>query len=74
MRRLLIAVLLVTLLVVVGWLSFQYDGRSASVSFDTREMKQDTRELINKGEEAVNSATERGREMIDDAQEPARTP
>jgi F0F1-type ATP synthase membrane subunit b/b' len=66
MRKLLVAVILIVLLVAVGWLSFHYDGRQASVNFDTTEMKQDTKEALEKGERAVEQATERGREMIND--------
>lgn len=70
MRRLLIAVLLITLLVVVGWLSFQYDGRKASVNFDTQEMKRDTSELISKGEQAVDAAARKSKELVNEASEP----
>lgn len=67
MKKLLIAVLLIVLLFAVGWLSFKYDGRQASVNFNTEEARQDTRELVDKSREVVDQATERGRELVDDA-------
>jgi hypothetical protein len=67
MRKLVIAVLLVALLVAVGWLSFHYDGRQASVNFNADVARQDTRELAEKGREAVDRAAERGRELVDEA-------
>lgn len=73
MRKLLIAVLLIALLFAVGWLSFRYDGRQASVSFNADEARQDTKELAEKGREAVDRAAEQGREIVNDAKtrEPA---
>jgi hypothetical protein len=69
MRKLLIAALLIALLFAVGWLSFRYDGRQASVTFDTDEARQDTRELAEKGREAVDRVTERGREIVNESKE-----
>jgi hypothetical protein len=73
MRKLLIAVLLIALLFAVGWLSFRYDGRQASVSFHADAARQDTRELAEKGREAVDQAAERGRELVNESKsrEPA---
>jgi hypothetical protein len=69
MRKLLIAVLLVALLFAIGWLTFRYDGRQASVSFNADAARQDTQELAEKGREAVDRATERGRELVNEAKE-----
>ncbi|MBL8852215.1 MAG: hypothetical protein JNG89_21260 [Planctomycetaceae bacterium] len=66
MRKLLIAVVLIVLLVVVGWVTFRYDGRQASVNFNTDKARQDTQQVIEKGEAAVEQATARGKELIDD--------
>lgn len=66
MRKLLVFVLIVALLVAVGWISFRYDGRQAAVSFNTEAARQDTHELAEKGREAVERATDRGREMINE--------
>jgi hypothetical protein len=74
MRKLIVAALLITLLVVVGWLSFRFDGRQASVNLDTQEIREDTKELIDKGEAAVSTATQRGRELIDDSTPAANKP
>ena len=66
MRKLLIVIVLIVLLFVAGWLTFRYDGREASVNLDTEAVRGDTRVLIEKGEAAVERATERGRELIED--------
>lgn len=73
MKKLLIAVLLIALLIAVGWLSFRYDGRQASVNFNAEAARQDTRELAEKGREAVDRAAARSREMLDEgkSREPA---
>lgn len=76
MRKLLIAALLIALLFAVGWLSFHYDGRQASVSFNADAAREDTHELAEKGREAVDRATERGREIVNEStgREPASAP
>jgi len=66
MRKLLIAIVLIGLLFAIGWLSFNYDGRQASVQFNAEAARQDTRELAEKGREVVDQAAERGREVIDE--------
>lgn len=76
MRKLLIAALLIALLFAVGWLSFRYDGRQASVSFNADAAREDTRQLAEKGREAVDRAAERGREIVNESteREPAPAP
>ena len=71
MRKMLVAALLITLLVVLGWMSFRYDGRNASVNLDTQEIRSDTQVLVEKGQSAVNAATERGKELIRSSEQPA---
>jgi predicted negative regulator of RcsB-dependent stress response len=67
MRKLLVAVILVILLVVVGWMSFQYDGNKASVNFDAAEMREDTKEALQKGEAVLENAARHGKEFVEDS-------
>jgi len=67
MRRLLIAVLCVAVLVLLGWMSFQYDGRKASVNLDMQQVRQDTHKAVEEGKAAVTHARERGKEVLQDA-------
>jgi hypothetical protein len=67
MRRFVVAVLCVVVLVLLGWLSFQYDGRKASVNLDMQEVRQDTHKMVEGGRAAVTQATERGKELLHDA-------
>jgi len=67
MRKLLIAMLCVVVLVLLGWLSFQYDGRKASVNLDMQEVRHDTHQAVEEGRAAVTQATERGKELLHDA-------
>lgn len=73
MRTLVIAVLLVLVLILVGWISFHYNGTRASVTLETERIEQDTERLIHEGREAVDDLQERARdrqgsETIDERQ------
>lgn len=63
MRAILIAVLLVALLVLVGWISFQYNGSRAGVTLETERIESDTERLIEEGREAVQDVRERTTEI-----------
>lgn len=69
MRTVLVIVLLIGLLVAVGWVSFHYNGRQASMSLNTQRVQEDTRKLIHEGEEAVRTAKERGKEWTKESSE-----
>lgn len=62
MRTLIIAVLLVLLLVLVGWISFQYNGSRATVTLETERIEEDTERLVDEGRDAVRNVRERAEE------------
>jgi hypothetical protein len=74
MRSLIIAVLLVLVLVLVGWVSFHYSGHRASVTLETERIEQDTSRLIDEGREAVRDVRERAAEVREPEAPDARQP
>ena len=63
MRAILIAVLLVAVLVLVGWISFRYNGSRAAVTLETERIEADTERLVEEGREAVQDVRERAAEI-----------
>ncbi|QDU80032.1 hypothetical protein Pla110_17540 [Polystyrenella longa] len=62
MKRLLILVIVLLLAVMVfsyaDWLSFDSDSKSASVTLNTEEVKEDTKAAFEKGSAAVDKAVD----------------
>lgn len=74
MRTLVIAVLLVLVLVLVGWISFQYTGNRASVTLETDRIERDTERMLDEGREAVNDVRDRAAEFENRDSRDARQP
>jgi hypothetical protein len=74
MRALIIAVLVVLVLVLVGWISFQYSGSRASVTLETERIEEDTERIIDEGREAVDDVRQRATELRDSESHDARQP
>ncbi len=75
MRALLIAVLLIALLVLVGWISFHYNGSRAGVTVETERIEADTERLIEEGRDAVNDVRDRASELrVEEHSEEQRQP
>ena len=59
MRGLLIAIAIVLILVVVGWISFSFTGGAASVTLEKEKIKQDTQEITESVRDFSKKADER---------------
>ena len=74
MRTLIIAVLIVLLLVLVGWISFHYTGNQASVTLETERIERDAGRIVDEGREAVDDVRERAAEIRESNASDARQP
>lgn len=70
MRGLLIAIAIILILIVVGWISVSFTGDRASVTLEKEKIKQDTQELTDSAREFVNKADERVEGIVEPEQEP----
>ena len=52
-----------------GWITFDSYSGGASVELNTNEMKKDTDEVIRKGEELIDKASEEGEDLIDNEED-----
>jgi hypothetical protein len=53
MRVLILLAALVLILALVGWLTFSRDDGRTSVNLETQEIRQDTKELLESGSQAL---------------------
>ncbi|WP_437223571.1 hypothetical protein SH661x_003269 [Planctomicrobium sp. SH661] len=54
MRALLIVIAIIIVLLLIGWITIQTNGRNqATVTVDTVKMEKDTHEIVEKGSEAL---------------------
>jgi hypothetical protein len=67
MRTLLIVALVVLSMVLLGWMTFRADGGSAAVEIDTDRAARDTTEAVEAAGDAVNRATDRVKETVDES-------
>ena len=76
MRGLILLLAVVLLLALVGWISFSAGPDRASINLEKQEIKQDTREILDAGEQAIDQAREEVNHTEPDADsnEPATTP
>jgi hypothetical protein len=70
MRGLLIAIALVLLMIVVGWITVSFTSDSASVTLEKEKIKQDTQELSDSAREFVNKADERVEGIVEPDPQP----
>jgi hypothetical protein len=56
MRAILIILGLVVLFALVGWITFSDDDGRASINLETKEIRQDTGEMMDKGSELLEDA------------------
>ena len=72
MRSIIIIVLILVALVAMvlgGWISFSDKDDSASMTIHKNEVKKDTEEAVQKGEDLVKDAAREGRKLIDKAED-----
>ncbi len=62
MKAFLIVVAILLLMVLIGWLSFGLSDNTAAVRLNTEKIEQDTSEAVEKGKNLVNEAEEEIRE------------
>ena len=68
MRNSTVIILIVVALVAMafgGWISFNDSGEDASVTIHKEKIKQDAESAVEEGEKLVNTATDKGKELID---------
>jgi hypothetical protein len=65
MRGILILILVVVVLAVVGWISFNRDGDRASINLETQEIREDTQKAIDSGAELLKRAGEKIDKTVD---------
>ena len=70
MRGLLIAVALILLLIVVGWITVSYNNDRASMTLEKEKIKQDAQQLEESAREFANKADERFRGAVKSEAEP----
>jgi len=56
MRALILLAAIVLILALVGWLTFNRDDGRASINLETQEIRQDTKELLESGSQALERA------------------
>jgi hypothetical protein len=56
MRALIIFVLIVLLLALIGWVSFNRNGSKASINLETDRIKSDTQEMIEAGKSVLHES------------------
>lgn len=69
MKGILVAVILILLLAVVGWVSFGRSDSGASISINTERMKADTQKVAEEVEEVANEAVDGVQETVREAEE-----
>lgn len=69
MRALVIAVVVVLVLVLLGWLRFSTPSGNPTLQIDTAEIKEDTGEMVEQGKSAIGRVRE---EVNEDADEEVR--
>lgn len=70
MRGLLIAVALILLLIVVGWITVSYNDDRASMTLEKGKIQEDAQELEKSAREFANKADERLRGVVKSETEP----
>jgi hypothetical protein len=65
MRGILFLILVVVILAVVGWISFNRDGDRASINLETQEIREDTQKALDSGAELLKKAGDKIDKAVD---------
>ncbi len=68
MRTFIVALIVLIAMAFAGWISFSNSGDRATITIDTKEIRQDTKQAADKAKEVIEEASQKGREIIRDAQ------
>ena len=66
MRVLLVIAVIILVMIGLGWITFQNDGDSTDVKFETQQMKDDTGKAIEEGKELFRRAEDRTEEAVEE--------
>lgn len=69
MKGILIAIILVLVFALVGWISYSQTDSSATISIDKQEIKEDTQEAARELKEATAKAVDATKDAFNDADE-----
>jgi len=70
MRRFLVIVGIVLLgMAFLGWLSFSRTGERATISIETKEIKEDTEKAMEKGKELTEEAGRKTRSLLNESRD-----
>jgi len=70
MRRFLVIVGMVVLgMTLLGWLSFSQTGERATISIETKEIKEDTGKAMEKGKELTEEAGRKTRSLLNESRD-----
>ena len=69
MRTVLIITMAVIIMALAGWITFGNTADTATVSVNKEKIKTDTKKIVEKGEELIDTATTKTKEAINDFQD-----